>query len=191
MKTVTARTKKKILLRDREIEYQLRRSRRAKRVRMAVYCGGEFVVTIPRSFSENLAEKFIREKAAWVIGKIEYFKKFKEKIFLGSNRREYLKNKNKALELARERVAYFSDIYNLECNQINIRNQRTRWGSCSKKGNLNFNHKIINLPERIADYIIAHEICHLKEFNHSKNFWNLVKITIPDYRNIIKKLRNL
>lgn len=191
MKTATRRTKNKIILCNREIEYQLRRSWRAQRMRMAVYCGGELVVTVPRSFSESLAEKFIREKAEWVVGKIEYFRKFKNKVFLGSNRREYLKNKKVALELARAKVAHFSEIYKLEYNRISIRNQRTRWGSCSKKGNLNFNFKIIQLPERLADYIIAHEICHLKEFNHSRNFWNLVEMAIPDYRNAIKELKKL
>lgn len=190
-KSIMEPAKNKIFLCDQEIEYQLRQSRRARRMRMAIYRGGEFVVTIPWGFSVSLMEKFIREKSGWVVGKIEYFKKFKNKIFLGSSRREYLKNKNKALELARGRVAHFSSIYNLKYNQISIRNQKTRWGSCSKKGNLNFNYKIIYLPERLADYIFVHEICHLQEFNHSKNFWSLVRIAVPDYRSVIQELRKL
>ncbi len=69
-------------------------------------------------------------------------------------------------------------------------NQRTKWGSCSKKGNLNFNYKIALMPEKIADYIVVHELCHLKEFNHSRKFWNLVVKIIPDYLEIKKELKN-
>ena len=96
--------------------------------------------------------------------------------------KNYLKYKIVALELAQRRLEYFNTFYNLKYNKIVIRNQKTRWGSCSKRGNLNFNYKIALLPEKMADYIIVHELCHLAEFNHSKNFWNLVAMQIPDYK---------
>lgn len=183
--------KKKIFLRGREIEYALKKSRRARRMRMSISCGGNFSVTIPRGFDADAAEKFIREKAFWILDKIAYFQKFKNKVFLGGSRREYLESKNKALALAGERIKYFNGIYNFRYGRISIRNQRTRWGSCSRKGNLNFNYKLLILPPKIADYIIVHELCHLKEFNHSRDFWRLVAETIPDYREIRKKLLGL
>ena len=62
-------------------------------------------------------------------------------------------------------------------------------GQLFKKGNLNFNYKVALLPQRISDYIIVHEICHLKEFNHSKNFWQLISKTIPDYKEIKEELK--
>ena len=74
-------------------------------------------------------------------------------------------------------------------NKINIKNQKTRWGSCSKKGNLNFNYKIALLPQHLADYIIVHELCHLGEFNHSRSFWNLVAKVFPEYLGIRNELR--
>ena len=98
--------------------------------------------------------------------------------------------KKKALEIVNERIIFFNQFYGYKWNNIVIRNQKTRWGSCSKKGNLNFNYKIALLPSEVADYIIVHELCHLGEFNHSQNFWNLVAKTIPDYKAIRKNLKN-
>jgi predicted metal-dependent hydrolase len=71
--------------------------------------------------------------------------------------------------------------HNFPYSRIFIRSQTTRWASCSKKGNLSFNYKIIFLPETLMDYVIIHELCHLKEFNHSKRFWTLVESHVPDY----------
>ncbi|MDO8430397.1 MAG: M48 family metallopeptidase [Candidatus Taylorbacteria bacterium] len=101
---------------------------------------------------------------------------------------EYLKYRGHARELAHRKVGEFCAIYNFKCNKIAIRNQKTRWGSCSKRGNLNFSYRIALLPPHLSNYIIAHEVCHLGEFNHSKNFWNLVARTIPDYAKLRKEL---
>ncbi len=103
----------------------------------------------------------------------------------------YLKYKEQARELAHRKVDEYSKIYNVTYNRIAIRNQRTRWGSCSRRGNLNFSYKIALLPEELSDYIIVHEVCHLGEFNHSKNFWNLVAQTIPNHEELRKKLNKV
>ena len=79
-----------------------------------------------------------------------------------ARRNHYLKHKNQALELVIARVNFFNNIYKFNFNKINIRNQKTRWGSCSTRGNLNFNYKILFLSEKARDYIIVHEICHLE-----------------------------
>jgi len=100
-----------------------------------------------------------------------------------------LKYKQKAQALVEQKVKQFNNIYKFKFNKINIKNQKTRWGSCSRKGNLNFNYKIVLLPDKMADYIIAHELCHLKEFNHSQKFWNLVAAAIPNYLDIRTELR--
>jgi predicted metal-dependent hydrolase len=102
----------------------------------------------------------------------------------------YLKHKQKALGIVQERLQHFNKFYGYKWNRIFIKNQKTRWGSCSKKGNLNFNYRIALLPPEAADYIIVHELCHLKEFNHSQNFWNLVKVAIPNYKEIRNNLKN-
>ncbi|MFH1536961.1 MAG: M48 family metallopeptidase [Patescibacteria group bacterium] len=106
-------------------------------------------------------------------------------------KRHYLKYKEQARFLIEERLNYFNQFYNHEFCRVSIRNQKTRWGSCSSKGNLNFNYRILFLPRDTADYIIVHELCHLKEMNHSKNFWILVSQTFPNYKYIRKNLRGL
>jgi predicted metal-dependent hydrolase len=72
---------------------------------------------------------------------------------------------------------------------IRIRNQTSLWGSCTRTGNLQFNYKLVYLPKRSVDYIVVHELCHLKEHNHSQRFWKLVEKMIPDYKQIRRSLR--
>lgn len=174
---------------EKKISYKVKRSKRAKRMRLAVYCDGSVVVTLPKSASANIIDNFLREKMSWVLGKIEFFKQFKNPILPKLGRKDYLKYKIQALELAKDRVNFFNNIYKFNFNKINIRNQRTRWGSCSTKGNLNFNYKILFLSEKARDYIVVHEMCHLKQFNHSRKFWNLVETSLPDYVETKKELR--
>src|SRR5438105_4671667 len=91
---------------------------------------------------------------------------------------KYQKYKHAVLAMAKSQVIHFNQYYNFAINRIAVKNQKTRWGSCSKKGNLNFNYKIYLLPRHLADYVIVHELCHLGEFNHSPAFWKLVAKTI-------------
>jgi len=107
-----------------------------------------------------------------------------------NSRSNYLRYKEEASKFISERINYYNQIYEFDYNRISIRNQRTRWGSCSSKKNLNFNYRILFLPKRIADYIIIHELFHLKEMNHSRRFWNLVAEAVPDYLEIRKELKN-
>lgn len=181
--------KRKITVHNKTVSYTLRKSKRARRMRLAVYHDGSIVVTTPHGLLENEAERFIKDKINWIFVKLSFFKKYGGKLTSKYNHADYLKYKEKAQRLAENRLEYFNTIYNFEFNRISIRNQKTRWGSCSKKGNLNFNYKILFLPPHILDYIIAHELCHLKEFNHSRKFWNFVAEIVPNYLEIKKELR--
>lgn len=80
------------------------------------------------------------------------------------------------------RCAYFAPLLGVTYHTIRIKNQKSRWGSCSGKGNLNFNWKLIMAPEEVLDYLVVHELCHLKYMNHSKEFWSLVASLLPDYK---------
>lgn len=172
-----------------KVNYTLKLSKRAKRLRLAIYCDGAVVLTAPHSASQNFINQFVAKNTEWILKKLEGFKPFKERTFIGNSRGDFARYKDQALVLAQNRVEFFNKFYNFKFNKINIRNPKTRWGSCSKKGNLNFNYKIALLPARAADYIIVHELCHLGEFNHSRNFWSLIAKTVPDYLEIRKKLR--
>ncbi len=184
--------KNEISLKNQKVEYELRRSKRAKHMRLAVYCGGSLVVTAPEKLNFTKIENFILEKTEWVLEKIGIMaKRGRNMVFTKFSKGEYKKLKNRALALAKIKVEKFNAVYGFKYNKIAIRNQKTRWGSCSKIGNLNYNYKIALIPEELADYIIVHELCHLKEFNHSKNFWNLVSLTIPDCRERRKGIKNL
>ncbi len=94
-----------------------------------------------------------------------------------------------ALSIIKNRTEYWANVMHLQYNSITIRNQKTRWGSCSCKKNLNFNYRLIFLPVHLLDYIVIHELCHLKEMNHSKKFWLCVQELVPDYKNCIKEVR--
>ena len=166
------------------MEYKLKVSKRAKYMRLEVRRGGELVVTIPQGLDLSFVERFINKKASWIADKLHYFESLKDKVFLNNSKREHLKYKEKARELAKSRITHYNNLYQFKINRISIKNTKSRWGSCSKKGNLNFNYKIALLPQELADYVIVHELCHLGEFNHSKKFWKLVSLTIPNYKKL-------
>jgi hypothetical protein len=85
-------------------------------------------------------------------------------------------------ETIEERLEFYCNKVGLSYNQVRIKEQKTRWGSCSKNGNLNFNWKLIMAPQWVMDYVVLHEICHLRYLNHSKEFWNLVGVYMPEYK---------
>lgn len=185
-------TKKSIILQNESVEYSLRESARSRCLRITIHPGGELSATLPRGMQIEKMENFIRQKADWILRRISIAKKRKPSILLPkSNRKEYLLKKEEARKLAKIKLEEFNRFYCFDYCRISIRNQKTRWGSCSRKGNLNFNYRIVHLPEKYLDYIIVHELCHLKELNHGKNFWELVKKTIPDYKIIIREFRSL
>jgi len=183
---------KNIILKGEKIEYTVRKHKKAKRLRIAISCDGNCRVTIPWRMSMRDAEKFVQQNSEWVLDKMKAMKKIgRNNLLLRQDKKEYQKVKEYARDFVTKRLEKYSEFYGFEYRKIAIRNQKTRWGSCSRKGNLNFNYKIILLPERHADYIVVHELCHLKEFNHSKRFWSLVSQTIPEYKEIKKRLKVL
>ena len=105
--------------------------------------------------------------------------------------KHYLTHREAARAFVHERLAHWNAHYGLAYKRVAIRNQKTCWGSCSEKGNLNFSYKLLFLPPALADYVIIHELCHLAELNHSKSFWALVAQVCPDYAVHRAELRKL
>jgi hypothetical protein len=95
--------------------------------------------------------------------------------------RSYVLHKETARTLLRARLEYFNQHYKHAYSRVAIRDQRRCWGSCSSKGNLNFSYKLLFLPPCLRDYVVVHELCHLRVLNHSTDFWMLVAEVMPDY----------
>lgn len=166
-----------------ELKYTIKRSKRARRVAISIHHTGEVMVTMPMRASEERAAAFVQEKMPWIITTREkMLKNFEGKTPLKQSRSEYKALKNQTLALIKNRIEQYNQHYKFQFGRISIRMQKSRWGSCSRKRNLNFNYKLIQLPLELADYIVVHELCHLKEFNHGKGFWDFVGETIPDYK---------
>ena len=108
---------------------------------------------------------------------------------LKSHRNTYLMQRESARTLIHQKLAEHNQHYNLKWEKVFIKNLKSRWGSCSRKGNLNFHYRIAFLPESLLDYVVVHEICHLQNFDHSKEFWDLVALRIPNHKECRKSLR--
>lgn len=175
---------KKVKINDRELTYKLRKSKRAKYMTIVVYHDCSVVLTLPRYFTETEGKEFVASKFDRILRSINKFKKYP---LLPQS--DFYDKKEIAYELVKNRLRYYSKLYNLSYNKIFIRNQKTKWGSCSINGNLSFNYRIVYLPDRLADYLVVHELCHLKHFDHSQEFWDEVAKTFPDYQMLRYKLK--
>ena len=101
----------------------------------------------------------------------------------------FQKDKEAALKLVNKRLRHYNKTYKYKYNNVRVKNHKSRWGSCSQKRNLNFNYRIIYLPQILTDYIVVHELCHLGELNHSRNYWRLVEKTFPNHKDLRKQMR--
>lgn len=119
---------------------------------------------------------------------LKTLKNFIKQLF-SRRRSEFLKHKESARQIIHQSLAHFAPLCEVKYQRVSIRNQKSRWGSCSARGNLNFNYRLIFLPAELRDYVIVHELCHLKQMNHSQSFWNEVAKVLPDYQERIKKLK--
>lgn len=180
-----------IMLQGRNVEYTKRTSSRSRHLRLSVKVDGSVVVSHPRFTGGEKIEKFIEEKADWILEKLRYFDSFDRTLLKTKKggKLNFANKKDDALLFVTERVMYWNKFYKFEFKNIKVKNQKTRWGSCSKSGTLSFNYNLLDLPKVLSDYVVVHELCHLKEFNHSKKFWNLVAKTFPDFRQHREKLK--
>ena len=180
---------RKIKLYNTDVVYTIRSSRRAKKVRLTMYCDVGLVVTLPAAMPLRNAEQFIRQKAQWIIKTLDFFSQ--QTVILSPRERGMAKHeaREQARVFIRDRVEHFNKILKFSHNRIFIKAHKRKWGSCSHRKNLNFNYRILFLPQALADYIIIHELCHLQEMSHSKKFWGLIEKILPDWRERQKQLR--
>ena len=179
---------------------------RSNRKTLAIQINPDLSVTVraPMYAPQSDIERILREKESWIQKHIEKIREQEEKRkktqgekgeYGESVERDYLTNEeikklaDKALQHIPKRVSYYAKQIGVTYEKITIRNQKTRWGSCSSKGNLNFNCLLMLTPPEVIDYVVVHELCHRKEMNHSKAFWAEVEKILSDYKEQIKWLK--
>ena len=157
--------------------YTLIRSAR-KTISIQISAGGEVVVRAPSRMPKRDIEQFLESKRGWIEGHLIKLPEVQPKLTeaeLGELARH-------AKEVLPEIVAHFAPLVGVDYGRITIRAQRTRWGSCSAQGNLNFNCLLMLTPDDVMEYVVVHELCHRKEMNHSARFWAEVERVLPRYR---------
>lgn len=174
-----------------EIEIQVKRSSR-RTLSLQVTREGQVVVRCPLSTTKEQIQAFVDEHRQWIGESLEQVKRR-----LASRPVMTPEQVWKAKSLARmtlsAKVRYWAAKMGVTYGTISIRQQAARWGSCSSRGNLNFNWTLILTPEPLQDYVVVHELAHRLEMNHSDRFWKIVESQIPDYRerrNLLKTYEN-
>lgn len=168
---------------------------KSNRKTVAIQVNEDLSVTIraPWYATRRELERIIREKEPWIIKQQERISKEKtdssQKFASELCKEEIQKLALAAKEYIPGRVAYYASLMGVTYGRITIRNQKTRWGSCSSKGNLNFNCRLMLAPKEAIDYVVVHELSHRKKMNHSPAFWAEVEKFFPDYRKWRKYLR--
>ena len=168
-------------------EYELIRSNR-KSLALQVKADGSVIVRAPPRIAERRIEPFAADHWDWVEKQRQRLSRQRENArrITEEERQEGIR---KAKEIIPRRAACFAARMGVSYGRITIREQKTRWGSCSQKGNLNFNWKLVLMPPEILDYVVVHELAHRKEMNHSPRFWAVVEKELPDYRKRREELK--
>ena len=161
------------------IPYKLIRSNR-RTMSIQIMPDGGVVVRAPAAASVEAVDAFVNQKEAWIQTHLAKVTSRPPQPRLTMEEIHALADQ--AMEFIPRRVAFFAPKVGVTYNGITIRNQRSRWGSCSGKGNLNFNCLLMLCPPEVIDYVVVHELCHRKEMNHSPRFWAEVARILPNYR---------
>ena len=159
----------------------LEKSTRAKHINISIKPAGKIRAAVPLGVSFKTAEIFVYSRIEWI----------RKHLSKTSKTRNKLKEVN--MEYARiqlqQRIEQLSKQYNFKYNKLFIKNQKTRWGSCSQKNNINLNAKLLNLPKELIDYVILHELVHTKVKNHSNEFWKTLDTYINNSKKYDKELK--
>lgn len=169
-----------------ELPYEIIYSRR-RTCAISILAEGKIILRLPFGTSEAQINRLLSEKQHWII--THYLEAIRHSetrpvSALTDTQRAVLEKR--CIEAAKayfpKRVSYFLPLTGGTFTRITIRDQKTRWGSCSARGTLSFNWRLMLAPPAVLDYVVVHELCHLTHMNHSKAFWALVESVCPDYR---------
>ena len=161
---------------------------KCRRKTVCIRVNPDLTVTVRAPYRATKREiaRILKEKEPWIFKQIELMKEkqaeYEANQLPALSEIELKQLRERAHTVIPERVAFFADQMGITYGRISIRKQKTRWGSCSSKGNLNFNCLLLLTPPEVLDYVVVHELCHRIEMNHSKAFWKEVENVLPDYR---------
>lgn len=158
----------------------IRSSRRTIAIEIKPDC--RIVVRAPLRMPNRDIQRFVDEKADWIEKYLQIVKQRQNAAVAKYTDAQIRSFADAARKDISERVKMFAPLVGVTVGRIAIRKQKTRWGSCSAKGNLNFNCLLMCCPEEVRDYVVVHELCHRKELNHSADFWAEVGRVLPDYQ---------
>lgn len=158
-------------------QYQVIRSDR-KTIAIQITGDGQVRVRCPRRMPEGEIQAFLREKSGWIQKHLQSATA-REEPFTDQQLQAFAERTGALLS---SRLPAFARQLGVTYHRVTIRRQRTRWGSCSSQGNLNFNCLLALVPAEVLDYVVVHELCHLKQMNHSPKFWAEVAAILPDYK---------
>lgn len=159
------------------MEYKIIRSNR-KTISIQVSENG-VIVRAPYYMSDDAIRRYVEKHSDWLS---EHIRKMKDEPPVEKLSPDEIRHlADQAMRVIPERVKYYAPLVGVTYGRITIRNQKTRWGSCSAKGNLNFNCLLMLAPPQVLDSVVVHELCHRKEMNHSKAFYEEVRRVYPEY----------
>jgi len=152
------------------------RHRRARRYLLRVEADGRVRVTIPRGGSRREAEAFVVRNQAWIDAQLA---QVRPPAFTLEVQRAW---RTRAREVLPARLYELANQHGCLVTAVSIRSQRTRWGSCGRNGHISLNWRLMLMPEWVRDYVLVHELMHLRRMDHSPKFWRHVEAACPDYR---------
>ncbi|MEL7654795.1 MAG: SprT family zinc-dependent metalloprotease [Bacillota bacterium] len=171
------------------LEYEIIRTRR-KTLALYVRQDGRIEVRAPLKASKDYIDGFVIKKQDWIKStQDKLFARYSAKKVIQLTRQEEARYKKQAKALFQQKCQSFAEQMGLSHKSVKVNGAKTRWGSCNRKGDINFTYRLIFAPEELIDYVVVHELAHTKEMNHSADFWTIVEQTMPDYKVRRKKLR--
>ncbi len=184
-----------IALENEEIEVEIVRSKR-RSMALQIRTDGSVLARVPMRISDRTIRRFVTSHARWI--EENRSRMFARRQHLAENPYDIpawesltASDKKIAKQKIIERVDYYADCMGIDYGSISMRNQKSRWGSCSSKGNLNFNYRLAYLPQELLDYVVVHELAHRRHMDHSKAFWQEVETNYPAYKDCRRILNDI
>ena len=168
-----------------------RSSKRLSRLRIAVHYDKQVVVTAPKNMQKATIDRIVFNKRNWITSALAHFSAFTLLPYPHTDIEAYQRWKEDARSLVVSIFEKYNKHYGFSLNSIRIKNHKRKWGSCSSKGNININYRIVFLSGELQEYLVVHEMCHLKHGNHAKHFWDAICETIPDCKRLDAELKKV